>query len=134
MAVNRTLNASLMTGAASRSTATCTPAEGVPFLAGITCLGSVSKCNFSSICCQSRSHLSQRLLIDTVQVLRPIPRAKDAVLRLKLVDITSVSEDSVEQSNCSSARRAILLRHLNHTEVTDLELGNSMTFLVFIGC
>jgi hypothetical protein len=55
------------------------------------------------------------------------------VLRLKLVGMTPASEDSAEQSNGSSTRRAILLRHLNRTEVTDFELGDFMTFLVFIG-
>jgi hypothetical protein len=54
------------------------------------------------------------------------------VLRLKLVGMISASEDSAEQSNGSSIKKAIFLRHLNRIEVTDLKLGDFLTFLVFI--
>jgi hypothetical protein len=66
MTVNRTLNASFVTGAASRLTATCTTADDLPFLAGITFLSSVSECNFSSIVANLAAVYLSGCLIDAV--------------------------------------------------------------------
>jgi hypothetical protein len=85
-----------MTGAASRLITTCITADDLPFLVGITYLSSVSKCNFSSIVANLATVYLSGCLIDAVQILRPIPRTKDAVLRLKLVGMISASEDSAE--------------------------------------
>jgi hypothetical protein len=96
MIVNRILNASFVIGAASRLTATYITVNDLLFLAGITYLSSVSKYNFSLIIINLAIVYLSGYLIDAVQILRSIPRAKDAVLRLKLVGMISTSEDSTK--------------------------------------
>jgi hypothetical protein len=84
--VYRTLDASFMTGAAA-----CASTEDPPLLTSITCVGSMSECDFPSNL--TAIYLGGRLDRCNSSSEVSILRAKDAVLSLKLIGMTSTPED-----------------------------------------
>ena len=94
--------------------------------------GSVSERDFTPSVSQLFSILLGCTLVDAVEILSPIFRLEDAVLGLKLVRMSTTSEDSRKDTHRRSTAGSILLRYLNSTIVARLELDDLTTFFVLI--
>jgi hypothetical protein len=71
-------------------------------------------------------------LVDAVEVLSPVFQLEDAVLGLKLVRVSTTSEDSRNGTHCRSTAGPILLRYLDSTIVARLEFNDPITFFVLV--
>jgi hypothetical protein len=58
---------------------------------------------------------------------------EDAVLSLNLIEMTTASENSREDTHYSSITRPVLPRHFDHTVVPCLKLDNLTAFFILIG-